>query len=174
MGIAIAGAGLLLSGGVMAASGTITISGKVIANTCTTQINGTGTGDGTVTLPDVATDLLDSGESAGMTGFTIDVTDCTNAIDSVKAAFEPTNVDLATGNLKNIAATTPATNVEVQILDQTGTVIDLVANDSTALDLPDATKEAHLHYAAQYVNDSGAAAAAGNVESQAVYSISYE
>lgn len=161
-----------LAGNGYAATGTITISGKVLATTCTVKVNNAGTGDGTVVLPTVSVSDLTSGETAGDTSFTIDM-NCSAAVDNVKPYFEPTNVDAATGYLVNTAGTGGAKNVEIQLLDHTNKVINLIANDATAMDLADDTTATQLRYTARYYA-SGADAVAGTVSTSAVYTLNYQ
>lgn len=163
---------MVAAGNGMASTGIITITGKVTATTCAVKVNNAGTGDGTIVLPTVSVNDLKNGETAGDTSFVIDV-NCSAGVDHVKPYFEPTNVDATTGYLVNTASTTAAQNVEVQLLDHTNKVINLISNDATAMDLADGAKTTQLRYTARYFA-SGADAVAGNVSTSAIYTLNYQ
>ncbi|EQV60871.1 major type 1 subunit fimbrin (pilin), partial [Escherichia coli KOEGE 58 (171a)] len=100
----------VFAGSAMAYDGTITFTGKVVAQTCTVN---TSDKDLAVTLPTVATSSLkDNAATSGLTPFAIRLTGCAtgmNSAQNVKAYFEPSsNIDLATHNLKNTATPTKA------------------------------------------------------------------
>lgn len=113
----------VFAGSAMAYDGTITFTGKVVAQTCTVN---TSDKDLAVTLPTVATSSLkDNAATSGLTPFAIRLTGCAtgmNSAQNVKAYFEPSsNIDLATHNLKNTATPTKADNVQIQLLNSNGT-----------------------------------------------------
>ncbi|WMY75942.1 fimbrial protein [Buttiauxella selenatireducens] len=162
----------LLSTGAFASDGSITINGKITGTTCDIDIGGAGA-DGTVTLPTVSTSALSAAEDvAGKTLVKIDLTNCSDT-GSVRAFFNTTNVNSSTGNLLNIAATgTPATNVEVQLLNKTQGVIDLRTNDTNPYETITGDA-ATLEYYAQYIAKT-AAAGEGDVSTKAVFSLDYQ
>lgn len=162
----------LLSAGAFASDGSITINGKITGTTCDIDIGGAGA-DGTVTLPTVSTSALSAAEeTAGKTLVKVNLTNCTGTGD-VRAFFNTTNVNSGTGNLLNTAATaTPATNVEVQLLNKAQTVIDLRTNDTNTYETI-ADNAATLEYYAQYIAKT-AAAGAGDVTTKAVFSLDYQ
>ncbi|WP_333680240.1 fimbrial protein [Dyella sp.] len=168
------GAAALFSTSVAAADGTITITGKVVANTCAFSVNGGGASN-TVQLPVVFTNALGTaGAVAGNTPFTIKVSGCDPNLTSVQEQFGGSNI-LADGNLKNIAsATSPQTvagNVEVQLLSGTGAVINL--NNITNSPVGTlASGSATLSYQAQYY--ASAAASAGQVSTTVTYTTQYQ
>jgi major type 1 subunit fimbrin (pilin) len=156
-----------------ASDGTITINGKVIDATCVVSVNGAGTG-ATVTLPTVSKSVLQSaGSTAGQTLLKLDLTGCPTS-GAARAFFESTNVDMGTGFLIN-KATTPAQNVQVQVLNNTtSTPLDLRdgGNANNAYVTFDASGNAQLPYALRYV--ANGVSTAGNVQTQLVYSIQYQ
>lgn len=106
-----------------AAGGTITISGKVVADTCVVDVNG----GATVVLPTVTTaDLSSVGAVAGATNFNLGLTGCDTHMTSATMGFSGTNI-ATNGNLNN---TTPvvgpqgAPTVQVQLLEGAN-VIDM-------------------------------------------------
>ena len=95
-----------------ASGGTINFSGKVLADTCTVNVNG----GNTVTLPTVMTAAFGgtAGTPAGATPFSVALTGCDTNTASAKMAFSGTNIDAASGNLKN---TVSGSNVQIQLLN---------------------------------------------------------
>jgi major type 1 subunit fimbrin (pilin) len=168
------GAGLLGASGAFAADGTITIQGQVTDASCAIAVDG-GTGDSTITLPAVSKSALAvPGDTAGAKSFTMQLSGCP-ATGSVRAAFSPLNVDPATGYLQNTATVSPATNVQVQVLDGTVTPIDLrdnTGNEYVPFVDQGGAGVADLNYAVRYV--STGVATAGQVDTQLVYTLDYQ
>ena len=155
--------------------GTITFTGKVVANTCAFKVNG-GSASNTVVLPVVfITALGAAGNVAGNTTFTIAASGCDTNLASVQAYFNGANVDGTTGNLKNTGPGA-ATNVQVQLLNgTTSTVMPLNAANATAQNSPVGTLSlgaATMNYSAQYIAVGGAATA-GLVNTSVAYTINY-
>lgn len=167
---------LLAASGAFASDGTITITGQVTDSSCNIAVNG-GTADYTVTLPTVSKDVLASdGAVAGASAISFSLSGCP-ASGAVRAYFEPTNVDPSTGNLLNNAAS-PADNVQVQVLNQSGTAIDLRDNSNNPFtnfidDGSGTSGTADFTYSAQYIAVGGAAAA-GQVDTALVYTLDYQ
>lgn len=169
------GAAALFSTSVAAADGTITITGKVVANTCSFSVNG-GSASNIVQLPVVFTTALNAaGAVAGNTPFTIKVSGCDPNLTSVQEQFGGSNINATDGNLKNIAtATSPQTvagNVEVQLLSGTGTVINLNNNNASPVGTL-TSGGVTLNYQAQYY--ATAAASAGQVSTTVTYTTLYQ
>lgn len=174
-----------------AADGTITYDGAVTDTTCTVTGGGaaSGTGNVTVQLPDVSSNILGTaGLTAGKTPFSLILGGGSKCTDGKTAALwiETTQtpaLDTATGALRN-QASSGAANVEVQLINPTNDQpIDLslnaiVTNGSTVVassNQPAATIEgntATLNYAAQYLAVDGAATA-GVVTTYLTYSMQY-
>ncbi|WP_460164125.1 fimbrial protein [Pseudomonas sp. S2_F03] len=168
-------AGVTLFGAVsaFAASSAILITGKVEDAICNIEATGNASGNSLV-LPTVfKTQLNTAGATAGATGFQFALSGCP-ATGSVSAYFESSNVDPATGNLLNRAvAGTAAENVQVQVLNADGEVIDLNTNTNNVPVALDASGNGSLSYSAQYVAQ-GAAAGAGDVDTALVYTVRYQ
>lgn len=164
--------GLLLTATQVNASsdGTISFNGKIDSQTCTVKVNG-GDSSATVTLPDISSSRLQTaGQIAGNTRFSIDLSACSVETGNVYAYFEQgANVN-ADGRLINTGS---AKNVELQLLDDAGTVLNAGSTAQTNAPLTKKLVEgaASLNYSAQYY--ATAAATAGNVISSVTYSISY-
>lgn len=159
-----------------AADGTITFNGKITAQTCTINGNGTGAHDFTVQLPAVSASTLSGvGKVAGQTPFNIALTNCTPTTGNVHTFFEagPTT-DTTTGNL--ILDAGGAQNVQIRLLNggTASTPIKAgftdVAQGSNAVPLSNGA--ATLWYYAQYYATGQATAGAAN--SSVMYSIAYE
>ena len=154
-----------------ASDGVITFNGAITATTCSIATGGNGSF--TVNLPTVQTTAFSGpGKTAGNTGFTIDLANCTPNSGNVRAFFEmgPT-VDTTTNGLLNSNGT--ATNVEVQLLDNSNAVIAVGADaqDSGPFAIG-ADGSAHLVYSAQYLSTNGVPTA-GSVSTTVTYSLNY-
>lgn len=171
--IGLVSAGLLCASGAYASDGTITITGQVTDSSCNIAVNG-ATGDATIVLPTVSTTVLaNDGDTAGATAVSMSLTGCPSG-QGVRAYFESTNVDQATGYLKNTATGTPAENVQVQVTDTSGNDIDLRSNATTNNNYvaTETDGSANLEYGVQYI--ATGASTAGPVETALVYSLDYQ
>jgi major type 1 subunit fimbrin (pilin) len=167
----IVGVSMFAAASAFASSGTIDISGKVEDSVCNIEATGNAVGN-TLVLPTVfKSELASDGATAGATGFQFAMTGCPTT-GSVSAYFEITNVDSTTGNLVNKAAV-PAENVQVQIMNADGEVIDLNTNSYNGVVALDTAGAATIDYSAQYIAKGGAATA-GDVETQLVYTVRYQ
>lgn len=155
-----------------ASDGTITINGSITANTC--NITGSNGGDVTVTLPTIGTtSLATAGSTAGATPFDINLSGCPSGVKASKTYFEsgPT-VNQSTGNLVNSTATGSATNVEVQLLNNSYAPINLATNsNSQTVNITNGS--ATMRYYAQYIAVNGAASS-GSVNTNVKYSMTYQ
>ncbi|HEI2772844.1 TPA: fimbrial protein [Escherichia coli] len=162
----------------MASDGTISFTGKVVAQTCKVT---TGTnGNFTVTLPTVSqTALASANATTGLTPFSINLTGCTaggsGVPGNVKAFFEPgANTDFNTNKLKNATAG-GAQNVQIELLNSDGAATILLGKDASAQDVHAETitnGNATLRYMARYFATN--AATPGEVTSSVNYTIAYE
>lgn len=168
--------------------GTITINGKVVADTCLVSINGStaqptgtqaplagaGTAANTVTLKTVPASLFPaSGTVVESAPVKISYTACTG-ITTVQPNFSASsNLVAGVGHLANIAATTPATNVDLQLSESAG---------GPALDLTDAnaltpvavvSNKADVDLYASYIS-TAAAVTPGNVNTVATFTTNYQ
>ena len=149
-------------------SGTITFSGKVLADTCVISVNG----GNTVVLPTVMTGAFGAavGNTAGTTpSFSIALSGCDNNTTSAQMAFNGANIDGLTGNLKNTAAS--GSNVQVQLLDSSNNVI----NTSTGTNAPSiavSSGAGSTSLKAQYISTS-TTTTAGLVSSSVGFTLTY-
>ncbi len=173
--------GGLMVGPGFAADGQIDITGLITDTTC--PITGsTSAAPGTsanfpVKLPSVqASALKASGDTAAYTPFFIHIGGGTNcSAPSVAVLFERNSpmINPATGNLQISTAGSPATNIEVQIVDVSANApIDLrLAANSTGVALTAGTV-ATLPFAAQYIA-AGGAAGPGTVVTSVQYTVTF-
>jgi len=163
-----------------ASDGTVDFAGKLVAQTCTIDINGVPAFMSVVLLPKVSTGMLTTaGETTGQTGFSIGLSNCSGAAKSAAAFFEHTGltpIDPVTGNMKNGVAPGLATNVQLQLLDAlSGNPIrigDTGQLTSTTHVPIDASGNARLPYAVQYY--ATGATTAGRVRTDVYFSINYQ
>lgn len=171
-------AGALLVAGMSTASasdGTIIFNGKITDATCDVTVNNSSK-DGTVTLPTISkTPLASSGATAGDTSFTINLANCNPKAGKVRAFFEAGGtVDMTAGRLKNMQSTGGAGNVQLQLKNESGTVLkvgDTSQRINAATSLSTEGK-ADLPYIVSYY--ATAPATAGLVTSSVTYSVDYE
>ncbi len=151
-----------------ASSGTITFSGRVLADTCTIAVNG----GATVALPNVSTLAFGSavGSVAGATPFSIALSGCdTNTTKANMAFTAGTTVDTSTGNLKNSA--TGGANVQIQLLNGTDQVINTSTNaNAPVITVASGTGSTSLK--AQYIS-TASATSAGLVTSSVGFTLTY-
>ncbi|MFC4525845.1 type 1 fimbrial protein [Dyella halodurans] len=174
---AVAGVAALAPQPASAVDGTITINGKVLAQTCTVDgkgysANGTITSpdNQTVTLPNVLAPVLNAaGSTAGTTGFTIVIAGCDASLSKVTTTFSGAGIDAANNALTNSAG---SNGVEVQLLDSTSTVIPLVNNYAMA-PVTLSGGGATLQYYARYYAKNGNATA-GTVTSAVSFTMAYQ
>ncbi|WP_441602038.1 fimbrial protein [Cupriavidus basilensis] len=165
----------------MAADGEITFSGQVLSTTCTITGGGgaTGTSNMTVKLPTVSVSSLgSSGDTAGRTPFSINLSGCTAGSTKVSTYFEAGNtVDQASGQINLIddgSGKPVAANVRIRLLNNAQNPIVAGApvgtQNSQTVDLNGGA--ASLQYYAEYV--ATGKATAGTADSRIQYSLNYQ
>lgn len=174
--IAAATAMLMVAGAAQASDGSVLISGTVRDGATCNIVQGGGVNTITLdTLP--ASQFATAGDKGGYKPFVIEVSGCSYDSEGfLQMYFEAgAAVDPLTGNLKNTATQTAATNVELEITDvekslkilpgklnAQGLAAKLYSSDGTAKT---------FNYTVNYV--STGVATAGAVTSQVTYSIWY-
>ncbi|WWH71290.1 fimbrial protein [Erwinia billingiae] len=177
--IVVSGGGVASLAG--ASDGTITFDGKIQDVTCvisggTTPGSLDGKADFTITLPNVSTSALKkSGERAGDTRFYIQLSgaNCENGkIADVVFEKAQSTIDATTGKLINqiTKINGGSENVQIAILNNDKTDINL-NNSGSHQNVTIASNKALFEYWAQYY--ATGTVTAGLVQSQALYSISY-
>ncbi|WP_156407692.1 fimbrial protein [Achromobacter sp. Root83] len=159
-----------------AEDGTIDFTGEIVTNTCT--IGGAGK-NFSVALPPVSTtSLAAGGQTAGTTGFAIELINCDPKSGQVTAFFEAdAGVDMNSGRLKNLTPTpVGAGNVQVELLNENFGPIKIGApvnlQNLVYADIDTVTGGAKLQYFARYY--ATALAEAGDVDAKARYTLTYQ
>lgn len=180
-------ASALLFSGTASAANTIEFLGEITDSTCDVVLEGPSAT--TVTLPTVSkTNLPTANSTAGRTVFALQASGCTLANNKTKvAAFfnanstegaDINNVDQASGYLNNLASASPAENVKLRLIDGTsGNVIKVGYTDqmtSTSGVTVDASGNARMPYAVEYIATAAEGAKAGAVRGVVVYDLMYQ
>ncbi|MBU6477413.1 MAG: type 1 fimbrial protein [Xanthomonadaceae bacterium] len=156
-----------------APDGTINITGKVIAPTC--SVSNANSGIVSVNLPTVLTSAFSGsvGSTTGATPFALALTGCPTNPSGVQVAaqFSGSNISATDGNLLNTAAS--GSNVEVQLTNGTGTAINLSTTPKPVAATIDASGNATLNYQAQYYAAVGAVTG-GAVQTSVQYTLTYQ
>lgn len=157
-----------------ASSGQVNFTGELLAETCTVS-NAVGEVVA-VTLPTLGVGDVNATGTNGRVPFKLVLAGCA-ANTSLRAFFSGANVDVASGYLNNVAAAPAAGNVQIQLLNDDESEIDLrestsVTQNSSKPVTTDAAGAATLNYFAQY-RSAASNATAGAVVSQANYLIVY-
>jgi len=166
---------LAAAGSSQAQDGQIDFTGNLLAPTCRVDINGTGSGDATVTLRTVASsDLANAGDVAGRITWRV-------AVGAVGDPCLAPRVQLGFRNGGNVNAagrlnnTGSARFVDVQLVnvnDAGSPVINLADNSNSQVrDISPATGFVILNYAAQYY--AVGAATGGTVTTSVQYDLIY-
>jgi major type 1 subunit fimbrin (pilin) len=161
-------------------NGTITITGDVVSSTCSVAVNG-GSASPTVTLPTVDINAF-GGVASAATGWvpvSIVLTGCPASIsglthNTVVPYFYGSNVDSATGYLKNSSGTS---NVEVvlsnaQAISGALTLAGAVGSQNTTAQAL-STSAITFSYYAGYISTS-ATTTAGTVNTSVQYDLVYQ
>ena len=155
-------------------TGTINITGKVVADTC--QLNVNGVKNGSVTLPTVTTATLNAavGTVAGATGFNLTLTNCDTTATAASLNFTGAANNATDGNLTNTG--TAGTNVEVQLLNggASGPVINTQSNANAPANIAlTSGSSGTIAMTAQYYTKA-ASVTAGTVSTNATVTFSYQ
>lgn len=153
--------------------GTVSFTGKLIAETCSIVAADV---DKVVNLPTLSTQTLSkSGAVGGSTTFDINVEKCptTGGPANVAAHFEAINsdgFDATTGNLTNSLTSGAAKNVQIRLYDKDGTTVIPVGGTGSAF--PIADQKAKMTYIGAYY--ATAATSAGDVAAKVQYTLAYK
>lgn len=146
---------------------TINFRGEVTSQTCNVSINGETTSP-VVLLPTVSSSVLTTaGQTAGNTGFSIEIKDCTQA--SKAKAWIYTALNGSNGNVLNTGGT--ASNVEIRLLDGV-TQQQVFMTHATSQATISSSGTASIPLVAQYYSTGNTSA--GSVIGTAMYIMAYE
>lgn len=157
------------TGTAMAYDVRIDINGQLTSSTCKIDA-GTGQQTKTVNLPTLSTNSLSTaGSYAGRTPLTLSISNC-EAETKATVKFEASNVNVTpAGTLRNLEKADAATNVEVQLLNDSATVLNL-NTDSPVYNIKDG--QGSMTFYAQYYSPNGKATS-GKVSSYIEMSMNY-
>lgn len=162
-------------------SGTVNFAGKVVADTCEINVDGSGTTSSTVTFPDTyASDFGTDGAVGTSKTFNIEVKKCDPLVAKLNLKFSGTTTDAAHKRLKNdLSGAGNATNVGIIVSNENGTKDDVVfdgslpstgtdvANDATG------TNASVFNYIAKVIQIGDTAPTAGRYSSSATFEVVY-
>ncbi|HHD7490236.1 TPA: fimbrial protein [Klebsiella oxytoca] len=162
------------------ATPTVTFQGEVTDQTCSVSINGQTSP--VVMLPTVATTdfgpTLANGQTAGLTPFTVSISDCTAPATDINIAtkFLGYDVDTGSGVLGNRATSDAAVGFGIQLTASSDGSNPVVLSGPTAVNglVLKATKtEASYEFGARYYVVKATGANPGKITSVAEYTLSY-
>jgi major type 1 subunit fimbrin (pilin) len=159
-------------------TGTITISGSVVASTCAVLVNGNASP--TITLNPMINTMLPAGASGGWTAVTMAVTNCAAVAgwSKVYPYFSGAGIDSTNGYLLNTAAS--GSNVEIALSNTQAITGALTLNGASGsqgagtMNLSGAGSNGSFTYYAGYVAPTGAGATVGGVTSTVQYALNYQ
>ncbi|OKP30197.1 hypothetical protein BSQ40_06170 [Serratia fonticola] len=164
---------MTFAGSSMAADGTISIYGTITDNTCDISVENQGK-NAVVVLPTISADSLSSvGATAGITPFSIALTNCTySTLYSAGTFFEAgALVEQSSGRLNNASYGT-ATGVQIELLNDDMSIIKAGSSYLTQnLNYSGIYDGAVLNYFARYY--ANGAVTPGTVNTQVDYTIIY-
>ncbi|WP_337262254.1 MULTISPECIES: fimbrial protein [unclassified Serratia (in: enterobacteria)] len=147
----------------------INITGELTESTCLIN-GGSSPAVQNVTLPTLSkSSLTNPGAWSGRVPVNFELSNCSVGTSGATATFENGPNISADGNMKNLATTNAASNVEVQLLDKTATPINLAVD---TVSTPITNSAGDLQFYVQYFSKDGNASA-GQVSSHVEFSMSY-
>jgi major type 1 subunit fimbrin (pilin) len=131
-----------------------------------------------VNLPSVSKQQLNAaGKTAGKTMFSIVMTGCTYPSSNTSNYVATATWQFTTGNSSSLIANTassPAANVQIQLLDANGNAISTGGTVATTINAATKLPTYTQYYYAQYYAYGAAGAGAGAVTGVATYSMTYQ
>lgn len=181
----------LLAGSIMAAlslpvfasndSGTVNFAGKIVADTCEINVDGSGTNASTVTFADTyPSDFGADGTVGTSKAFKIEVKKCDPLVAKLNLKFSGTTTDAAYKRLKNdLTGAGNATNVGIIVSNDNGSKGDVIFDGS----VPDAGTDVNndatgatasvFNYTAKVIQVGDTAPTAGHYSSSATFEVVY-
>ena len=169
------GTGVFAAGHAHAADGSIIVTGNIVSPTCSASGDGAGGEDFTVSLPNITTAQLPTPGSTSVSApYVIRINgSATTCPDGTRVAifYDPASpqIDAATGNLR-LASGSTAAGVQIQVLNEANTVLDLRRSTQSAI----ATViggSASIGFATRYV--AMTAVRAGSATTSVLYTLAY-
>ncbi|WP_320700751.1 fimbrial protein [Enterobacter bugandensis] len=180
-----------LAGSVMAAlslpvfasndSGTVNFAGKIVADTCEINVDGTGTNASTVTFADTyPSDFGADGTVGTSKAFKIEVKKCDPLVAKLNLKFSGTTTDAANKRLKNdLTGAGNAINVGIIVSNENGAKGDVVFDGSVPDTGTDVNNDATgatasvFNYTAKVIQVGDTAPTAGHYSSSATFEVVY-
>lgn len=158
------------------AANVVNFYGEVADQTCTLTIDGNDFGPSILLDTALASDLATAGSTAKKTQFEVKVFGCDTAPTTGQAGIRlvPNGLITAAGNLPNvITGASAATNVELQMLDDTDTAINFSGGGlSITKPWPTGTTDITFTMGVQYY--ATGIATAGLLRSNVQYAVTYQ
>ncbi|MBE3512005.1 type 1 fimbrial protein [Enterobacter cloacae complex sp. I2] len=162
-------------------SGTVNFAGKIVADTCEINVDGTGTNASTVTFADTyPSDYSGDGSVGTSKAFKIEVKKCDPLVAKLNLKFSGSTTDAAYKRLQNdLTGEGNATNVGIIVSNENGTKGDVIFDGSTpdaGTDVAnDATGQAAsvFNYTAKVIQVGEDAPTAGHYASSATFEVVY-
>lgn len=178
-----AGSVMAISGSALASgdSGTVNFSGKVVADTCEINVDGSGTNTGTVTFDDTyPSDYSGDGSVGTSKPFKIEVKKCDPLVAKLNLKFTGNTTDSEAKRLENdLSGTGNAANIGITVSNENGTKGDVkfdgtipdsatdVANDPTG------NVASLFNYTAKVIQVGDTAPTAGHYSASATFEVVY-
>ncbi|HHA1410927.1 TPA: fimbrial protein [Enterobacter hormaechei subsp. xiangfangensis] len=162
-------------------SGTVNFAGKIVADTCEIDVDGSGSNTSTVTFADTyPSDFGTDGQVGTSKAFKIEVKKCDPLVAKLNLKFSGTTTDAEYKRLKNdLSGAGNATNVGIIVSNENGTKGDVVFNGSepeagtdVANDATGATASV-FNYTAKVIQVGDNKPTAGHYSSSATFEVVY-
>lgn len=162
-------------------SGTVNFAGRVVANTCEIDVDGSGTTSSTVTFADTYPSDFGSDGAVGTTkAFKIEVKKCDPLVSKINLKFSGTTTDAAKKRLKNdLSGAGNASNVGIIVSNENGSKGDVVFDGSEPAAGTDVANDATgasasvFNYIAKVIQIGNTAPNAGRYSSSATFEVMY-
>ncbi|HGH4644309.1 TPA: fimbrial protein [Enterobacter roggenkampii] len=162
-------------------SGTVNFAGKIVADTCEINVDGSGTNASTVTFPDTyPSDFGADGTVGTSKAFKIEVKKCDPLVAKLNLKFSGTTTDAAYKRLKNdLSGAGNATNVGIIVSNDNGSKGDVVFDGSVPDAGTDVANDATgaaasvFNYTAKVIQVGDTAPTAGHYSSSATFEVVY-
>lgn len=162
-------------------SGAVNFSGKIVADTCIINVDGSGTDVATVTFDDTyPSDFNGDGSVGTSKAFKIELSKCDPLVAKLNIAFSGTTTDAGFKRLANdLTGNGNATNVGITVANENGGKGDVLFNGSTPDSATDVANDATgnsasvFNYTAKVIQVGDTQPTAGKYASSATFEVVY-
>lgn len=167
---------------IAADTGTVNFSGRIIADTCTIDVDGSGATTSTVTFADTYPSDFVGGDGAMGTSkpFKIEVKGCDPLISKLNLKFSGTTTDAAAKRLQNdLSGAGNASNVGITVSNENGTKGDVVFDNSLPASGTDVSNDSTgaaasvFNYTAKVIQVGDSVPTAGRYSASATFEVVY-